>query len=142
MIAKIHRICYRWNHFKLSPASKIVLINSSLLSIPTYYLSVYPIPDFVLTKISKVVNSFLWEKKVAMKMASMLLLGLVLLKVKLCVGALVSEISLLLNILLRQKLFSSIWTLMMLFGIDLAPSNGSWFFQGLCNSAALLKSFY
>lgn len=46
----------------MSPAVKVVLINSSLLSIPTYCLSVYSVLDFVLNETSKVVRAFYWHK--------------------------------------------------------------------------------
>lgn len=62
MIERIHRTHVRWKHSKLSPAAKTILINSSLLSIPTYYLSIYPILDSILHKISKIVRNFLWHK--------------------------------------------------------------------------------
>lgn len=58
MIDKISRTYNRLNSLMLSPASKTVLINSTLLSIPTYNLSVYPIPDTILSKITKIVSRF------------------------------------------------------------------------------------
>lgn len=62
MIDKVHRTCYKWNNSKLSKVAKSTLINSSLLSFPTYYLSVYPIPDFVLAAITKIIRNFFWNQ--------------------------------------------------------------------------------
>ncbi|XP_039136968.1 uncharacterized protein LOC120274488 [Dioscorea cayenensis subsp. rotundata] len=62
LIDKIRCLCSRWKNFKLSAAAKSILINSSILSIPTYYLSVYPIPDSVLHEITKLVRDFFWFK--------------------------------------------------------------------------------
>ncbi|XP_039130949.1 uncharacterized protein LOC120267377 [Dioscorea cayenensis subsp. rotundata] len=54
--------CSRWMHSKLSPAGKAVLINSSLFSLPIYYLSVYPIYDSILMEINRIVRRFFWSK--------------------------------------------------------------------------------
>lgn len=62
MISTIRHICTKWKHSKLSQVAKVILINSSILSIPTYYTSVYPIPDTVLNEINKIVRDFLWYK--------------------------------------------------------------------------------
>ncbi|XP_039138834.1 uncharacterized protein LOC120276174 [Dioscorea cayenensis subsp. rotundata] len=61
MVDKIRRPYSRWNNFSLSPAAKVTLINSSLVSIPTYNLLVYPIPDSVLSEITKVLRRFFWS---------------------------------------------------------------------------------
>ena len=50
------------NHSFFSYAGKIVLINSSLLSIPNYLMSSGAIPDTVLDKFSKIARDFLWSK--------------------------------------------------------------------------------
>lgn len=62
MIDKIRRTCDHWKLSKLSMAAKTTLINSSLLSIPTFYLLVYPIPESVLLEINKIIRDFLWHK--------------------------------------------------------------------------------
>lgn len=41
----------------------MVLINRSLLFIPTYYLSTYPIMDYILNSISKLASDFLWSNR-------------------------------------------------------------------------------
>lgn len=51
-----------WNHSKISKAGRAVLINSSLLSIPSYILSCYFVLDSTLDDISKLARKFLWNK--------------------------------------------------------------------------------
>lgn len=48
-----------WGKAKMSKAGKVVIINSILMATLIYYLSVYPIPDSVLTKISQISRKFL-----------------------------------------------------------------------------------
>lgn len=60
MLEKIDRIIANWNKSKISPVGKAILINSSPLSIPLYYLFVYPISDVVLDKISTSARKFHW----------------------------------------------------------------------------------
>ncbi|XP_039146767.1 uncharacterized protein LOC120284004 [Dioscorea cayenensis subsp. rotundata] len=62
LVDRINRTCARWKNLKLSLAAKSTLINSSLLAIPTYYLSVYPIPDSILKDITKIIRNFFWHK--------------------------------------------------------------------------------
>lgn len=42
-----------WNHSKISTAGRVVLINGSLLSMPSYMLSCYPVPDLILDEIPR-----------------------------------------------------------------------------------------
>lgn len=58
MIDKIWGMSARWKTYNLSDAAKAILINSSILSIPTYYLSSYPVLDSALLEISKIVRDF------------------------------------------------------------------------------------
>lgn len=62
MVDRISHTYHRWENFKLSPATKTVLINSSLMFIPTYTLSVYLIPETILSDITRVVRNFFWAK--------------------------------------------------------------------------------
>lgn len=62
MVDRIKSACSKWSHTKLSVTAKTVFINSSLLSIPNYHLSVSPIPDSVLNEISKIIQGFYWSK--------------------------------------------------------------------------------
>lgn len=60
MVDKVNKIVGGWNRSKLSKPGKDVLIKSILMAIPVYYLSVYPIPDYILDKISTCARKFLW----------------------------------------------------------------------------------
>lgn len=39
------------------------MINSTLLSIPSYYMSVYPISELVILDVNKAIKSFFWHKE-------------------------------------------------------------------------------
>lgn len=62
MVNKISHTASRWANFHLSLAAKCILINSVLLSVPVYTMSVYPIPDSILFAISKIMRKFFWCK--------------------------------------------------------------------------------
>lgn len=49
-----------WNKAKLFKAGKTILINSSIMALPTYYLSFYPIPDSALDNLSRSARKLLW----------------------------------------------------------------------------------
>lgn len=88
-------------------AVKSILINYSFLVVPTYYLSIYSIPDFILKEINKTVRNFFWHKGGNGKGIHTACWSYITdPKTK---GALLSEIFLLLNILLRLSMFSNIW---------------------------------
>ncbi|XP_039128871.1 uncharacterized protein LOC120265002 [Dioscorea cayenensis subsp. rotundata] len=61
MVDKIQSSCCCWKHSNLSKAAKAILINSSLLSLPNYYLSVYLIPHSILSAINKISRNFFWH---------------------------------------------------------------------------------
>lgn len=58
VITRIEKLIANWKNLHLSPVGKAILINSSIMSIPLYYLSVYPIPDTILDHFSKVARKF------------------------------------------------------------------------------------
>lgn len=62
MVGRISHTCSRWANLKLSPTTKTILINSSFLSISTYALSMYPIPETTLSDITRVVRNIFWAK--------------------------------------------------------------------------------
>lgn len=51
-----------WYRLSISFAGHMVLINSSIFSLPTYLLSMFLIPDSILEKISKLAKNFLWGR--------------------------------------------------------------------------------
>lgn len=57
---RIERTTSNWRHSRISLDGKTILIDSSILSIPMYFLLVYPTPDTILENISKVSRKFFW----------------------------------------------------------------------------------
>jgi hypothetical protein len=50
-----------WKGSALSFGGKLILINSSLSSIPTYYMSMYLLPKTILEKMDKTRKKFFWQ---------------------------------------------------------------------------------
>jgi hypothetical protein len=49
-----------WQRMYLSTGGRVTLIESTLESLPTYYLSLFPIPSSVALRINKIQRDFLW----------------------------------------------------------------------------------
>lgn len=62
IVSKVQIIISLWKHFHILHAGRVVLIKSVLMSIPSYTLAVYEIPDTSLVQIAKFARSFLWFK--------------------------------------------------------------------------------
>lgn len=60
MVSYISNTIAVWNHNSISKASRVILINSSNLSVPLYYLSSYLLLDNILGSIPRQVRNFLW----------------------------------------------------------------------------------
>lgn len=60
MIKKINKAASGWNNAKISIAGEIILINSSLMAIQSYYLAVYQVYGSSLDKISRSAKKLLW----------------------------------------------------------------------------------
>ena len=50
-----------WKHLYLSKGSRVTLIKSTLSNLPTYFLSVFPIPAVMANRIEKLQRNFLWS---------------------------------------------------------------------------------
>jgi hypothetical protein len=50
-----------WKKLYLSKGGRVTLIHSTLSSIPTYYLSLSPIPVIVAKKLERLQREFLWS---------------------------------------------------------------------------------
>lgn len=59
MITQVNKATSTWNEAKISRAGKVILINISIMSIPSYYLFVYPVPDTTLDKMTQSARKFL-----------------------------------------------------------------------------------
>lgn len=60
MIDRLNVVVANWGKANMSKVGKVVLINSVLMAAPIYYLSMYPILDSILTRISQIARKFLW----------------------------------------------------------------------------------
>ncbi|XP_059451144.1 uncharacterized protein LOC132181938 [Corylus avellana] len=60
MLEKIARRLAPWKHSYLSKGARLTLIKSTLSNLPTYFLSLFPIPASVANRIEKIQRNFLW----------------------------------------------------------------------------------
>jgi hypothetical protein len=60
VVEKIEKRLAGWKHFYLSKGGRLTLIKSTLLNLPTYYLSLFPVPKSVARRIEKLQRDFLW----------------------------------------------------------------------------------
>lgn len=60
IIRKVNRACAGWKNAKIPKIGKTILINSSIMALPSYYLSVYPIPNLAIDKLSCSARKLLW----------------------------------------------------------------------------------
>jgi hypothetical protein len=61
VIEKVERRLTSWKKLYLSKGGRVTLIHSTLSSIPTYYLSLFPIPVSVAKKLERLQREFLWS---------------------------------------------------------------------------------
>lgn len=60
IIAKMTQRLATWKGKLLSIGGRTTLIKSSLSSLPLYYMSIYPVPNDVIQKITQLSRAFLW----------------------------------------------------------------------------------
>lgn len=61
ILEKTERKLSRWTAQYLSLGGRLILINSVLDSIPTYVMSLFPIPAKVVEQLDKFRRNFLWQ---------------------------------------------------------------------------------
>ncbi len=61
IIEKIEKRLMGWKRLYLSKGGKVTLIKSTLLSLPSYFLSLFPIPTGVDKHLEKLHKEFLWS---------------------------------------------------------------------------------
>ena len=60
ILEKIERKLAEWKKLYLSKGGRLMLLKSTLSSLPTYFLSLFTIPTYVANKIEKLHRDFLW----------------------------------------------------------------------------------
>lgn len=60
VIEKVERRLASWKRLYLSKGGRVTLIKSTLSNLPTYFLSLFPIPASVGARIEKLQRDFLW----------------------------------------------------------------------------------
>ena len=60
VLERVEKRLASWKRLYLSKGSKLTLIKSTLSSIPTYFLSLFPIPARVANRLKKLQRDFLW----------------------------------------------------------------------------------
>jgi len=60
VIEKIEKRLASWKRLYLSKGGRVTLIKSTLSNLPTYYMSLFPIPGSVAAQIEKLHRDFLW----------------------------------------------------------------------------------
>jgi hypothetical protein len=61
ILEKMERRLAGWKRLYLSKGGKVTLIKSTLSNLPTYYLSLFPIPTAVAYRLEKLQRDFLWS---------------------------------------------------------------------------------
>uniref|UniRef100_A0A2N9FJQ0 Reverse transcriptase zinc-binding domain-containing protein n=1 Tax=Fagus sylvatica TaxID=28930 RepID=A0A2N9FJQ0_FAGSY len=61
IVEKLDRRLAGWKRLYLSKGGRLTLIKSTLSNLPTYYLSLFPIPVAVAKRIETIQRNFLWE---------------------------------------------------------------------------------
>jgi hypothetical protein len=61
VIEKVERRLASWKKIYLSKGGRVTLIHSTLSSILTYYLSLFPVPVSVVKKLERLQREFLWN---------------------------------------------------------------------------------
>ncbi|KAL5728306.1 hypothetical protein ACHQM5_001405 [Ranunculus cassubicifolius] len=63
MVEKFRKRLAMWKRVYLSKGGRLVLVKSTLLSLPVYMLSLFVLPSSVAKELEKIVRCFLWGKK-------------------------------------------------------------------------------
>jgi len=75
LLRKWRECWWGWKGLYLSKAVRLMLIKSMLSNLPTYFLSLFPIPIGVINQIEKLHRKFLWGVAWIMSLNSILLIG-------------------------------------------------------------------
>jgi hypothetical protein len=61
VIEKIEHRLASWQRLYLSKGGRVTLIKSTIVNVPTYFLSMFPILGSVATRLEKLQQDFLWD---------------------------------------------------------------------------------
>lgn len=61
LLHKLSKRLQGWASKQLSIAGRLILINAVLSSIPTYFMSIFKLPEWVIQEIDKIRRNFLWK---------------------------------------------------------------------------------
>ena len=67
VIDQIHKKLDRWKIYNISRGGRHPLCKSVLVSLPTYYLSLFSIPKNVAASIERIIQNFFWESHAGSK---------------------------------------------------------------------------
>ena len=62
IIERMEKKLAGWKQLYLSKGGRLTLLKSTLLSLPTYYLSLFTIPQHVVDRLEKIQRNFLWGR--------------------------------------------------------------------------------
>ena len=57
---KMEKKLSRWKHLYLSKGGRLILLKSTLSSLPTHFLSLFTIPKAVAARLESIQRNFLW----------------------------------------------------------------------------------
>ena len=60
IIERMEKMLAGWKQLYLSKGGKLTLLKSTLSSLPTYYLSLFTIPQHVADRLERIQRNFLW----------------------------------------------------------------------------------
>ena len=72
VINRIHKKLERWKRYNVSRSGRHTLCNSVLVSLPTYYLSLFSIPENVAASLERIMRNFFGKDMPAAKSTTLL----------------------------------------------------------------------
>ncbi|KAK2655358.1 hypothetical protein Ddye_008410 [Dipteronia dyeriana] len=67
IVNKIQQRVVPWKSSMMSKCGRLVMIKAVLLSLPTYFMSVFSIPSYVVRRIERLIRGFFWDDGIQKK---------------------------------------------------------------------------